>query len=245
MISALIDGFGYGVAGLRWLAKPGVRPYVAVPLLINVLVFSVGIAWLAGFLADAHQAAVAWLPDWLDWLAWLMWPLAMIAVLIVVWTGFTMIANLIGAPFNGMLAERVQAMHAPHLPLDSRPILQEILRAPLAELSKLAYFVLLAVPVLVVTIVPGVNMLAPLAWAVYGAWVLAVEYCDFPMANAGLRPPVQRARLRERRWMTLGYGAGVMLLTVVPGLNLVAMPSAVVGATLMWCDRLAGPAARP
>ena len=31
-----------------------------------------------------------------------------------------------------------------------------------------------------------------------------------------------------------------MTMTLIPGLNLVAMPAAVIGATLMWCDRLHG-----
>ena len=81
-------------------------------------------------------------------------------------------------------------------------------------------------------------MLSPIAWGLYGAWILAVEYADYPMANAGLRPRAQRARLRDERRLALGFGTGVLVLTLVPGLNLVAMPSAVIGATLLWCDRL-------
>jgi CysZ protein len=49
-----------------------------------------------------------------------------------------------------------------------------------------------------------------------------------------------RRVLRSRRWLALGFGAGVMTLTVIPGINLVAMPSAVIGASLLWADRLAG-----
>ena len=88
------------------------------------------------------------------------------------------------------------------------------------------------------SILPVVNVVSPLVWAAYGAWVLAVEYADYPMANAGMRPRAQRALLRDQRRLALGFGSGVLLLTVVPGLNLIAMPTAVIGATLLWCDRL-------
>jgi CysZ protein len=70
--------------------------------------------------------------------------------------------------------------------------------------------------------------------------LLAVEYCDYPLANCGLRLSEERRILRANRWLTLGFGAGVLTMTVIPGLNLVAMPSAVIGASLMWSDRLAG-----
>ena len=40
--------------------------------------------------------------------------------------------------------------------------------------------------------------------------------------------------------LALGFGAGVTVITIVPGLNLVAMPAAVIGATLLWCDRFRG-----
>ena len=69
---------------------------------------------------------------------------------------------------------------------------------------------------------------------------MAVEYCDYPMSNAGLKLDSQRRLLRRRRGLALGFGAGVMTMTVVPGLNLVAMPAAVIGATLLWCDRFHG-----
>jgi CysZ protein len=195
--------------------------------------------WLAGAIGDLRLAIEAWLPAWLDWLAWLLLPIAVLGVLVIVWLGFTLLANLFGSPFNGILSERVQREYAPDLKIGALSAWKEAIKAPYFELVKIGYFLLLAIPPLILTVIPGVNVLAPLVWAIYGSWILAVEYCDYPMANDGIGLREQKSRLRQDRWLALGFGAGVMTLTLIPGLNLVAMPSAVIGATLLWCDRLA------
>ena len=115
--------------------------------------------------------------------------------------------------------------------------------AVLAEVRKLLYFALLAIPALLIAVVPVVNVLTPVVWVVYGSWLFAIEYCEYPLGNMGLRLDRVRRALRSRRLLALGFGAGVMTLTLVPGLNLVAMPSAVIGACLLWGDRLSGESA--
>ena len=48
------------------------------------------------------------LPDWLDWLAFVLVPLAVLAGLTVMFFSFTLLANFIASPFNGLLAEAVE-----------------------------------------------------------------------------------------------------------------------------------------
>lgn len=46
------------------------------------------------------------LPDWLSFLQYIVWPLFVLLVLVIVFFTFTMVANIISAPFNGFLSER-------------------------------------------------------------------------------------------------------------------------------------------
>lgn len=240
MIRDFVEGYRFGLSGLPRLLDPGLRAFVLVPLLLNAVIFAAATWWLFGVLGDMHQAIVDWLTDWLDWLVWLLWLFALAAALIVVWSTFTMAANIIGSPFNGLLAERVQRTTRPDVVFPELSLATEVIRAPLAELSKLGYFALLAIPVLLIAVLPLVNIVAPFAWAVYGSWLLAVEYCDYPLSNLGTRLREQRRILRRQRWLALGFGAGVMTMTLIPGLNLVAMPAAVIGASRLWSARLSG-----
>jgi CysZ protein len=54
------------------------------------------------------------------------------------------------------------------------------------------------------------------------------------MGNHMLRFPEQRKRLRGRRMLSLGFGGGSLLMTMIPVVNFFAMPASVAGATAMW-----------
>ncbi|MES9975782.1 MAG: EI24 domain-containing protein, partial [Candidatus Thiodiazotropha sp.] len=83
-----------------------------------------------------------------------------------------------------------------------------------------------------------VNIVAPFLWMAFSAWFLAVEYGDYPMANHNLAFKQQHMRLKQARYSSLTFGAGLTLMMMVPILNFIAMPTAVAGATLFWHERL-------
>ena len=70
-------------------------------------------------------------------------------------------------------------------------------------------------------------------WLLFSAWMLALEYLDYPLSNHGRLFPHYRGALRQRRWLALGFGGAVLLLTLVPLLNFIVMPAAVAGATAL------------
>ena len=106
------------------------------------------------------------------------------------------------------------------------------------ELKKMAYAALWSIPFLALFLIPGINLAAPILWFAFSAWIMAIQYTDYPMGNHGLKGPEIRARLRRRRRLALGFGSATVLLTSIPVVNFVAMPAAVAGATAMWVDRL-------
>ena len=236
MISDYLAGLRYPFQGLGLIGKPGIRPLVVIPLLLNLLLFALGIALAVNYIGAALEDL---LPQWLDWLRWLLWPLFVIAVLAVVFFGFTLVANLLGAPFNGPLAARIEARLTGSPAPDSGLSWQrEALVAVLNELRKLRYLALRALPLLLLFLIPGLNLAAPLLWLAFGAWMLALDYADAPMGNHGMGFRDARQRLRQRLPLALGFGTGMLVLTLVPVLNFIAMPAGVAGATAMWVERL-------
>lgn len=229
-ISSLLAGFGL-------ITRPGIRLYVLVPLLINSLLFAAVIVYGANLVSDLINSLIAqW--QWLQWLEWLVWPLFVIVSLTIVFFCFSIVANLVGAPFNGFLAEAVERHLLKQEKVDtiSRPLLKEIVLAFKAELQKLLYLALRAVPLLLLFLIPIVNVSAPLFWFLFSAWMLALEYMDYPMSNHGLLFKQQREKLFASKQLTFGFGLGVMVLTLVPVINFLAMPVAVAGATKMYVD---------
>ncbi|MES9845338.1 MAG: sulfate transporter CysZ [Candidatus Sedimenticola sp. PURPLELP] len=232
-----ILGFNYLLEGLKLLLKPGLKRYLVAPLTINILVFSL-IGWI-GY--TQFESFLNWmLPEssWLNYLRWLLWPLFALAALLITFYTFTVVANIIAAPFNSLLAERVELLlTGQKAPEGNEKLFAAILPAILSELRKLGYFLIRAIPLLILFIIPGVNVIAPVLWLLFSAWFLALEYSDFPMGNHGLTFPDQHRRMKRLRMTALGFGGGVTLFMMIPLLNFVVMPAAVAGATVMWCRK--------
>ena len=238
MIKSFVIGASYPFSGLRWLARPRLRRFVIIPLLLNTVLFAGAITWGIRVFEDLLERLVGVLPDWLDWLSWLLWPLFAVTALLLTFYGFTLIANLMGSPFNSLLAERVEDLARPgRNRSNGMPLWKEMMLAPLTELRKLAYFVAWAVPLLLLFVIPGINVASPFVWMAFSAWMLALQYADYPLGNNGLSFRDQRRMLRRRRPLVLGFGAAVLLITLIPVLNFLAMPASVIGATLMWVEQ--------
>jgi len=238
--NSFFDGAAYATRGLRLILMPGLRRFVWVPVSVNVLVFSLlvwlGVSQLEGLLDRLLPAS-----SWLAYLRWLVWPLFVVALVLVVFYSFTLVANLIAAPFNSLLAERVEHLLTGHIPggaFDS--LWRQILPTLRSELRKAVYMLVRALPLLVLFLIPGLNLLAPFLWLLLGAWFLAIEYADYPMGNHGMHFDEQHRQLKAARPAALGFGLGVSLLMAVPGLSFLAMPAAVAGATAWWCEGLSG-----
>jgi len=114
----------------------------------------------------------------------------------------------------------------------------EIPRGILRELSKLLYYLPMALFVLVLSFVPAVNALSPVLWFLLGAWMMSLQFVDYPMDNHRLPFSEVRAACGARRGSSMGFGAVVAFVSGLPLVNLIVIPAAVVGATLLWCDEL-------
>lgn len=234
----MLHAFLLPFQALSKLTHPSLRRFVLLPMLINIALFSLAI-WATLHYFDNVLDSLLPPDSWLDWLRWLVWPLFAMTWAVTVFYLFTITANLIGAPFNGVLSARAEALItgvAPPEAADSG--LRAIPGALASEAGKLWYLASRAIPVLILFIIPGINLLALPLWLALGCWFLALEYLDYPMANHGIEGRAQRQRLAKDRLDGLAFGAGVMIMTMIPVLNFLAMPAAVIGATQLWQTRL-------
>ncbi len=62
MSASSMKGAGYALTGLRWLPKNGLGRFVALPLLINIVLFGTGIWWTYGQFEYFDQVLQGWLP---------------------------------------------------------------------------------------------------------------------------------------------------------------------------------------
>lgn len=244
MFRDFASGLRYVGKGFTLIKQPGIRPFVVIPFVINVLIFALAV-WFAG--AKFSELMDWMLPQFTGWLVWLnvlrylLWPLFAIVLLILIFYSFTIVANLIGSPFNAVLAARLEARLSgiePNTQGGLATALGGIKNALGSELKKIAYLVFWMIPLIIVSFIPVINFISPVLWAVFGAWMLALEYTDYPMGNHDMYFAEERALLRRHKPLALGFGGGIMLMTMIPVLNFFAMPVGVAGATALWVERL-------
>jgi len=243
MIKEFTRGASYVLRGFKLIRTPRILRFVLIPLLVNIVLFAGLIAYGINEFAQLTEWLLSFLPEWLTWLKWLLWPVFALIAMLFVFYLFTPIANLIGAPFNSLLAEKLELHLNGEQPASDQAwsqLIRDIPKTLISELNKLGYLLLWTIPLLILLMIPGLNLLAPFVWFIFGAWMLALEYCDYPMANHHLEFRKVRRVLKQHKPLGLGFGSAVLLVTTIPVINFLAMPVAVAGATALWVEHLQG-----
>lgn len=229
-----VVGFMYFVKGFCFLFRRGVRRFIIIPVMINCLLYSVllvtGIS-LIGYLGNL-------LPHWLHWLIWLFWIVFFLGSAVIVIYTFTLLANLVGAPFNSLLSEKIEWMVSNRKLSSSsiKQILKDIRRVLRREWLKIKYYLPRAFLLLVLFLVPGINIVASVCWFLFGCWMMALQYVDYPFDNHRTTFDEMQAFLKANAGVCLGFGSAVILVSLIPVINFFVMPAAVIGGTLMFLD---------
>lgn len=232
-------GARYLLYGFSLLFVSGVRRFVVMPLLINALLLSSFVSVIFNNLNGVVERMLAFLPSWLDWLSYLLWPLLAIIVLGGSFLIFSTLTYWIAAPFNGLLAERIEAkLTAITLPDTSLTVaIKDLPRIFKREWQKLKYYLPKALGLLIFMWVPLLGQtLGPLLWGLFGAWMVSIQYCDYAFDNHRVDFATMLDTLGRNKMTCFTFGFSVMALLLVPVLNLLVMPAAVCGATALWVD---------
>lgn len=232
MQAPVLSGPQYLREGLKLILSPSLRLFVLLPLAVNLLLFG-GLIWFAGHEFSLWvDALMPSLPDWLSFLSYILWPLFVALVLLMVFFTFTMLANVIAAPFNGFLAEKVEVVvrGQDNFPAFSwGELVAMVPRTFGREMRKLGYFLPRAIGLFILSFIPVINVVAAPLWLVFGVWMMAIQYIDYPADNNKMSWQDMLAWLRQKRWQSLGFGGITYLALMIPGVNVVMMPAAVAG----------------
>lgn len=228
-ITHLVDGF-------ELMTKPGVKRFVAIPVAINILLFISAFFLLRHFVGQFNAWFLHFLPTWLHWLSYILWFLFFISFFIVFVYAFVTLANIIAAPFNSLLSEKVENYLTGHTSasLSLFENVKDVPRILGRQLGILGYYLPRAILLLILFFIPVVHVIVPFLWFLFNAWFLAFTYIDYPTDNHRVPLVEVRIWLKQNRSTSLGFGMAVLVVTMVPVVNLFAIPAAVAGATKYW-----------
>lgn len=232
-------GIRYFGRGFSLLSNKGLKRFVALPIFINAMLMTALIYFGGGYLFEKIEWVVDWFPSWLSWLTWLITPVAALTLISVTLYFFSAVLNLVASPFNGLLSEAVEKkVTGDEIP--EEPMGQLISRTLQRELKKLGYFIPRYLGLLLISFIPGVNIISPVLWFIFGAWVLTLQYLDYALDNNGHSFADLHQALKLQPLTTLGFGSVVAFGFMIPVINLFVMPAAVCGATLYWSEQIKG-----
>lgn len=230
-------GMRYFGRGFSLLSNKGLKRFVAVPILINTLLMAALIYFGGSWLLDKVQWVVDYLPNWLSWLTWIITPVAALTLISMTLYFFSAVLNLVASPFNGLLSEAVETKVA-GAAIPDEPMAQLISRTLQREFKKLGYFIPRYLVLFIISFIPVVNIVSPILWFIFGAWVLTLQFLDYALDNNGHSFADLHTALKLQPLTTLGFGFVVAVGFMIPVVNLLVMPAAVCGATLYWSEQI-------
>jgi CysZ protein len=184
-----------------------------------------------------------------SWYGRIGWYVFLTLTSLVAWVvGANVVPPLLLAPLQDPLSEATEAecggADAP--PFTLAGFLRGLTTGLAHTLARLAFLLLGMAVLLPLHLVPGVGSVAFTVLASLWTMIwMAGEHLAAPMTRHLYPFSEVRRMLRERRALTLGFGAGVYVLLWIPILNTFFLPVAVVGGTLLYRGLLASHALPP
>lgn len=242
-MSPFFKGLTSHLHGFRLLAKNReIRRRAFVPLLINIVLFVLGIplsAWIAWLLVDSWFSGSSWLVEVLTIVVQI---LVISAVILAGIFLFTLVGTIIAGPFSGPLSEAVERHERarrglPPLIGAERGIVTDATRSVVYAIGRLFLFLLIYPFIFAVQFIPAVGpVLHPVLAVLYASFVLSIDFSD-PVLDRHVETFRDKLRYIWRRKGTyLGFGGGALLMMLIPFLNLLVIPVCIVAGTWLYVE---------
>lgn len=238
-------GAGFGVI----VRAPKLLLLGALPALISTVVLLAGWAALLYYSGDLVTAMTPFADSWPDAgrqaLRILVGVVLVGAAVLAGSVSFIALTLLIGGPLYEHIAEKAEEQLGLDTSGDGASWARSLARGVRDSLKIVLIALSGAAVLFLLGFVPVVGQIAsPVLGALFGAWVVTLEMVGLVFQRRGLTLRDRRRTLRRHRTTVFGFGLPAYLLCLVPVAQLVVIPSAVVGGTML-AHRMLGPAQDP
>ena len=200
-VTDVLRGPDYLKEGWQVIRQPGLRRFVIIPLIANLLLFAALIGWGIQQFNLLMARLMPQLPDWAAFVEWLLWPMFALVVLLLLFFGFSVLANIIASPFYGFLAEKIAEQERNEVSPQTgwKDVIAVIPHSVGRELRKLAYYLPRMAALLLLSLIPVVNLIASPLLLAFGVWMMAVQYVDYQADNDKVGFPDMLRWMQTRR----------------------------------------------
>lgn len=248
-VAEVFRGLRYPFEGLAFIRRHRLWGMAVVPIIVNVVLFII-------LLTVTIWIAVPWLDRLEAWMtpnatsselfrgimsvvSWIIWVAAVLLVIIVDSILLLLLGQAVASPFLDLLSEKVEVivLGTEPEPTTVARTIRSVVVACADVIWSLTFWLLVNLPILLINFVPviGTAVAAILSFC-FTALLLTQEFAGLTMARQLVSYPGRFRVVWRNRWLSLGFGSTAMLMVMVPVINLVLLPLAAVGGTLLYCD---------
>jgi CysZ protein len=147
---------------------------------------------------------------------------------------YTALTLIIGQPFYEAIAKRIDDDMGGIKGERNVSFWRQLPRSIVESARLLFLTAMKGVLVFLVALIPVAGQIAgPILGAFVGGWAIALELTSVAFERRGLVLRHRRQLLGQRRALTLGFGVAAFTCLLIPGVDVLLMPGAVAGATLL------------
>jgi CysZ protein len=227
----LVTGMSYPFRG-AWvlLTRPGLKRWAAVPILLSILVF-IGFITAASWVAAHYGAEVG--HGWWGTIASIAAGTAsFIATLLIGFFTFAIMANVVASPFNDVLSRKTEVLLSGTTgEVAGGSFIHDMLRAVLSAVKLAVIQVAAMVPALLLLLIPVIGFLL---FAIPASFFLGMTFLDYPFERRKMRVGEKLRFCWEHFAEVFGFGVVTYALMLVPVVNVLVIPPATVGATMLY-----------
>lgn len=240
-IRGLSDGIFYPIKALWFIIRhPSVWPWCIVPVIINIAVLYFSWGWLTEFLGSIFGSYFVGNSWWESGLRYVMTFLSFMIRIAAMLVLFIVVGTVAALPFNDFLSEQTDKIAnrwADPLPFSIRRTIKALTVTLLQEVKRLSVYVIIITPLFLLSFIP---IFAPFTLAIkliITALFFATDFLSYPLERRGVLLFREKMKFARRYGaVSVGFGLGVTCLAMIPLINFLLFPLAVVGGTLMFGD---------
>ncbi len=228
-LSKFLVGFSAPVQGGKLILRSGpLLRYSIAPVLITCVVFSFGLSWafplISAYLIALLPAAVGF---WMTLVYWIGLGLAYAFSFTFVMVGLVLIANLVAIPFQSLLAERalMELGVIENQKFALRRWISTTIRMTGVSLIRMVVFVIIGIFLFILALLPGVQVIS----GFLGLVIVASDCCDYSLELLEFSFRRRMSFLKKHFWELSGFGCCFGVTFLIPLLNFLLLPVAVVG----------------
>ncbi len=236
-------GFTYPFRSLKFFFSHSVLiKYSIAPMLINLLiygsVFIFSYNWLMGSLEKWLGIENTEVGFWLKFLHTALLIVGFLLVLFVCYLLFTILGNIITAPFNEEISQRVEEIVTTGNAAHKMGFWEDAYISIKGEVQKLIFYLLILLLIFCLNIIPVAgSVLSAIIGVIFSSFYNALDFLDYPMTRKKMRFRDKLKVTSKGKLVTYGFGFTAFLLMFLPVVNVFMKPILVAAGTSLYYEK--------